>query len=73
MMRVCMCLKHPCLFIPSSNAGLPLSTYTDEQDQTATDVQMRTRLGLSISERDFVDAAARRANVLLTDGFGWNF
>lgn len=73
MMHVCMCLKHPRLFILSSNAGLPLSTCTADQDQTATDVQMKTRLRLSVSERDFADAVAHCANVPLAEAFGWNF
>lgn len=73
MMHVCMCLKHPRLFIPSTNARLPLSTCTPDQDQTATDVQMRTRLRLSVSKRDFTDAVAHCANVPLTEAFGRNF
>lgn len=68
-----MCLKHPYFFILSSTAGLPLSTCTDDQDQTATDVQMRTRLHLSVSERDFANAVAHCANVPLAEAFGWNF
>lgn len=73
MMHVCMCLKQLRFFIPSSNAGLPLSTCTADQDQTATDVQIRTRLRLSVSEPDFADAVAHCANVPLTEAFGWNF
>lgn len=66
MTRVCVCLKHPGLFTPSSNAALSRPTCTADQDQTATDVQMRTRSRLSVSERGC-------ASVKLTDGFGWNF
>lgn len=73
MIHVCMCLKHPRLFILSSNARLPLSTCMADQDQTATDVQIRTRLRLSVSKREFANAVAHCANVSPTEASGWNF
>lgn len=37
-MYACMCLKHPCLFIPGPNARVPLLTCMADGDQTDTDV-----------------------------------